>query len=53
MKTNNILSENPKDVHLEWVNDYLTVEKMAEHYGVDQNELLPIVIEGCKQNNPS
>ena len=35
-------------VYLEWVNDYLTTEHMAEHYGLDLGDMSKLVLIGSK-----
>lgn len=40
-------------LYLEWVNDYLTIEKFAEHHAlhVDEAEQLVKVAQSCFENN--
>lgn len=40
-------------LYLEWVNDYLTIEKFAEHHGLTYEEasLLIDVAQSCFENN--
>ena len=35
-------------VYLEWVNDYLTTEHMAEHYGLELGDMSKLVLIGKK-----
>ena len=39
-------------LYLSWVNDYLTIEKFAEHHGLTPNEaaLLVSVAQSCFEN---
>lgn len=38
-------------VYLEWVNDYLTTQQMAEHYGLNFNEMDALVDMGRRIHN--
>ena len=39
------------DVYIDWVNNYLTIKKMAEHYGLSSDQMLDKVNEGKFWNN--
>lgn len=40
-------------LYLEWVNDYLTIEKFAEHHGLTVSEAAALieVSQSCFENN--
>jgi hypothetical protein len=35
-----------KELYLEYVNEYLTIEKIAEHYEVSEQLMKELIIEG-------
>lgn len=35
-------------VYLEWVNDYLTTQQMAEHYGLEYDDMKALVDTGMR-----
>lgn len=41
------------ELYLDWVNNYLTIEKFAEHHGlyVHEAEMLVQVAQSCFENN--
>ena len=44
--------ESLSKLYLSWVNDYLTIEKFAEHHGITPSEaaLLISVAKSCHEN---
>lgn len=48
-----IYRESLSALYVEWVNDYLTIEKFAEHHGltVTEAEALIEVAKSCFENN--
>jgi len=40
------LGEQLADLYLEWVNNYLTVEKFAEHYQVTEKDAVNLLSYG-------
>lgn len=46
-----MLSSNKIDVYIEFINDWLTVEKMADYYSLKPQELDLIINEGRKEYN--
>lgn len=44
-----ILESDPETVYLEWFNDYLTVDKMAEHYNVIVDKLRQMIAKEEKR----
>jgi hypothetical protein len=47
-----ITRENLQSLYLDWVNNYLTIDKFAEHHGLTtkEAELLLIVAKSCHEN---
>ena len=39
-----------QSMYLEYVNDWLTIDAMAEHYGVSYETMLTAIIQGEEQN---
>ncbi len=39
-------SLSPEQVYLDWLNDWLSTERMAEFYGIDAKELERIIDKG-------
>lgn len=50
--SNTITRESLSALYLDWVNNYLTIEKFAEHHGLTENEalLLISVAQSCFEN---
>lgn len=44
-------SLTPEQVYLEYVNDWLTLNKMAEFYNINPDHLLCIIEKGERLNN--
>lgn len=42
--------KTPADKYLEYVNDWLTVERMAEHYGHTTKEMIKIIDQGKEEH---
>ena len=38
-------------IYLDWFNNFLTLEKFAEHYGIDETDAFYIIEVGRKINN--
>lgn len=47
MKENKL---NPHQIYLSYLNDYLTIDKMAEDHNISEKELLNLIREGKKIN---
>ena len=45
------IKEILNEIYLEWFNNYATVEKMAEHHGLDPDDLQKLLDLGRKINN--
>jgi len=43
-----ILRETLADFYLEFVNDYLTAEKMGNDYGLSEQEAMHLIVLGCR-----
>ena len=41
---------NKEKVYLDWVNNFLTVDVMAEHYGVTRQQMKKLIKEGKEAN---
>jgi|APSaa5957512535_1039671.scaffolds.fasta_scaffold34118_5 hypothetical protein len=39
------------NLYLTWINDYLTISKMSEDYGVSSKDILKVINQGRKLNN--
>jgi hypothetical protein len=40
------IKKTNEEIYLEWLNDYLSTEKMAEDYGMNKKELEKIIDKG-------
>lgn len=40
----------PEDIYLEYVNDWLTIERMADNYGRTEEEMKAIIDKGRQEN---
>lgn len=36
------------DLYLDWVNNYITLDRMAEDYGMDENDMNDLLCIACK-----
>ena len=36
------------ELYLDWVNNYITMERMAEDYGIDTDDMNDLVFIACK-----
>lgn len=41
-----ISEKTNEDIYLEWLNDYITVGKMAEHYNISPKKLSDLIDKG-------
>ena len=46
-KVNDFLNE----LYLDWANNYITMERMAEDYGMDTDDMNDLVFVACKVHN--
>ena len=45
---NNTVKDFLENLYLDWVNSYITIDKMAEDYGMDTNDLNDLLFIACK-----
>lgn len=36
------------ELYLDWVNNYITMDRMAEDYGMDENDMNDLLFIACK-----
>ena len=49
-KSVNLNKSDMINLYLTWVNDYLTLDMMADNYGMSKDDLLNVLIKGRKLN---
>jgi len=40
-----------EEIYIEWLNNYITIERMAEHYQVNEIQLTQIIAQGRNLNH--
>ena len=45
---NNKVKDFLNELYLDWVNNYITIAKMAEDYGMDENDMNDLLCIACK-----
>tara|TARA_R100000951_G_C2501584_1_gene137569 strand:+ start:242 stop:418 length:177 start_codon:yes stop_codon:yes gene_type:complete len=50
-KSVNLNKSDMINLYLTWVNDYLTLDMMADNYGMSKDDLLNVLMKGRKLNN--
>ena len=45
---NNKVKDFLNELYLDWVNNYITIGKMAEDYGMDENDMNDLLCVACK-----
>ena len=46
-----ISGKTAEQIYLEWINDFLTVKKLAEYYNMPEKDLMLILNEGKRIHN--
>ena len=45
---NNKVKDFLNELYLDWVNNYITLDRMAEDYGMDKNDMNDLLCVACK-----
>ena len=45
---NNKVKDFLNELYLDWVNNYITLDRMAEDYGMDENDMNDLLFIACK-----
>lgn len=45
---NNKVKDFLNELYLDWVNNYITLDRMAEDYGMDESDMNDLLFIACK-----